>query len=213
MHKAEKQNFIPVIISIIVAAILWYFMFVIKPMNFWIEMSISILILVIAALFSGCVLPRLKKVELRHVIIGIASAALLYFVFYMGNIVSGYIFPFKDAQISSVYSIRSQGNLVWIGLLLLFVIGPGEEIYWRGYIQKTFSGRFGENKGYLIATLLYAGVHIITGNFMLIIAALVCGLFWGWLYKKEKSLVPVIISHALWDLTIFVLFPIMEVQL
>lgn len=69
--------------------------------------------------------------------------------------------------------------------------------------------KFGENKGYIFATLLYAGVHIITFNFMLVVAALVCGIYWGWIYKKEKSLVPIIISHAIWDFTVFVLFPLM----
>jgi len=209
LYKARNMKNTFTVLSLILATILWYVMFVIKPINFWVEMSISILILLIAALLSGYRLPQLKKIEFRHVIIGIASAVILYFIFYVGNIISGYLFPFKDAQILSVYSNRSEGNLVWIGLLLIFIIGPGEEIFWRGFIQTTFSKRYGENKGYIIAALLYAGVHIITGNFMLIIAALVCGFYWGWLYKKEKSLVPVIISHALWDLTIFVLFPIM----
>ena len=209
MNMTQKQKNMFTIITLIIAAILWYVMFVIKPINFWVEMSISILILLIAAILSGYSLPRLKNIQLRHVIIGIVSAAILYFVFYAGNIIAGYLFPFKDAEILSVYSNRSQGNLLWIGLLLLFIIGPGEEIFWRGFIQTNFSQRLGGNKGYIISALIYGGVHIITGNFMLVIAALVCGFYWGWLYKKEKSLVPVIISHGLWDLTIFVLFPLM----
>lgn len=172
-------------------------------------MSLSILVLVTFGVFSGAEFSLPKKISIRHVIIGIVSAVVLYFIFYIGNIISGFLFPFKDAQILSVYSNRAQGNSVSIGLLLLFIIGPGEEIYWRGFIQNTFSNKLGENKGYAIATLLYAGVHIITGNFMLVLAALVCGLFWGWMYKKERSLAPVIISHSLWDLIIFVLFPIM----
>ena len=208
MKKLEKKNK-TVVISLIIAALLWFLMFVIKPFNFWIEMSLSILLLVTIALFSERNLISFKKITLRHILIGIVSAILLYFVFYVGNIISGYLFPFKDAQISSVYSNKAQGNSLLIGGLLLFVIGPGEEIYWRGFIQNFLSKKFGENKGYIFATLLYAGVHIITLNFMLIIAALVCGLFWGWIYKKEKSLVPVIISHAIWDFTIFVLFPLM----
>jgi membrane protease YdiL (CAAX protease family) len=57
--------------------------------------------------------------------------------------------------------------------------------------------------------LLYAGEHIITFNFMLVVAALVCGVFWGWIYKKERGIVTIIISHALWDLMIFVLCPLM----
>ena len=152
---------------------------------------------------------KIGRLTLRHILIGIFSAIGLYLIFYLGNIITGYLFPFKDSQVLSVYSNRSNGNLIWIGLLLLFVIGPGEEIYWRGFIQNTLSEKMGENKGYIISVLLYAGVHIITGNIMLVIAALVCGIYWGWLYKKEKSLLPVIISHAIWDLTIFVIFPLM----
>jgi hypothetical protein len=208
LEKLKRKNK-TVVISLIIAALLWFLMFVIKPFNFWVEMSLSILLLITIVLFLERNLISFKKITLRHILIGIISAIVLYFVFYAGNIISGYLFPFKDAQISSVYSNKAQGNSLLIGGLLLFVIGPGEEIYWRGFIQNFISKKFGENKGYIFATLLYAGVHIITLNFMLIIAALVCGLFWGWIYKKEKSLVPVIISHAIWDFTIFVLFPLM----
>ena len=45
-------------------------------------------------------------------------------------------------------------------------------------------------------------------NFMLLVAAAICGLFWGLIYQRERSLVPVIISHSLWDLIIFVLYPL-----
>lgn len=172
-------------------------------------MSGSILLLILMAFFGDRDIFHFGKIEPRHILIGILSAIALYGIFYVGNIISGYLFPFKDTQISSVYSNKSNANLALIGLLLFFIIGPGEELYWRGFIQNTLGKEFGENKGYLFSVLLYAAVHIVTGNFMLIIAALVCGLFWGWLYKKEKSLIPVIISHAIWDLTIFVLLPLM----
>lgn len=208
MEKHESKNKL-IISSLIIAAILWFVIFVLKPFNFWIEMCVSILILVILALFSEKNLISFRDIKLRYILIGIISAIILYFVFYAGNIISGYLFPFKDAQISSVYSNRAQGSSLFIGVLLLFIIGPGEEIYWRGFIQKNLAKKFGENKGYIVAALLYAGVHIITFNFMLVIAALVCGIYWGWIYKKEKSLVPIIISHAIWDFTVFVLFPLM----
>jgi hypothetical protein len=172
-------------------------------------MGVSILSLVMVALLSEKNLISFRNIKLRHILIGIISAIILYFVFFAGNIISGYLFPFKDAQIASVYSNRAQGNSLLIGALLLFIIGPGEEIYWRGFIQNNLAKKFGEDKGYIFATLLYAGVHIITLNFMLVVAALVCGIYWGWIYKKEKSLVPIIISHAIWDFTVFVLFPLM----
>lgn len=208
MNKFNRNDFYA-LLTLFVASILWYIMFVIKPLNFWLEMSISVIVLTLSAfLIKEDISIKSKSIE-RHILIGIGSAVILYFIFYIGNIISGYIFPFKDAQIASVYSSKSESSLYLIGFLLLFIIGPCEEIYWRGFIQEHLSIKFGENKGYIISSLLYALVHVITGNFMLIIAALVCGLYWGWIYKKEKSLVPVIISHALWDLSIFVLFPVM----
>lgn len=205
----KKTNSKYIIFTLFVATILWYLLFVIKPMNFWLEMSLSISALVLMSLVFNKGNIKIERLTIRHILIGIFSAIALYIIFYLGNIITGYLFPFKDSQVLSVYSNRSKGSLVWIGLLLLFIIGPGEEIYWRGFIQNTLSKRMGENKGYIVSVLLYAGVHIITGNVMLVIAALVCGIFWGWLYKKEKSLLPVIISHAIWDLTIFVIFPLM----
>ena len=205
----KKNNYKYIIFTLLVATILWYLLFVIKPMNFWLQMSLSISALVVMSLVYNKGIFKIERLTLRHILIGISSAMALYIIFYLGNIISGYLFPFKDSQVLSVYSNRSKGNLIWIGLLLFFIIGPGEEIYWRGFIQNTLAKKLGETKGYIISVLLYAGVHIITGNVMLVIAALVCGIFWGWIYKKERSLLPVIISHAIWDLTIFVIFPLM----
>jgi len=205
----SKKNYKYITFTLIIASILWYLLFVVKPMNFWLEMSLSISALVLMSFIFNKDIFKIRKPTIRHILIGISSAIVLYIIFYLGNIISGFIFPFKDSQVLSVYSNRSNGNLIWIGLLLLFIIGPGEEIYWRGFIQNTLSRKMGETKGYVISVLLYAGVHIITGNVMLVIAALVCGIFWGWLYKKEKNLLPVIISHAIWDLTVFVIFPLM----
>ncbi|WP_368487547.1 lysostaphin resistance A-like protein [Clostridium sp. BJN0013] len=205
----ERNNTKYLFITILIAAILWYVMFVIKPINFWLEMSLSITFLVFISLIIDKKIARVDKITLKNIVIGVLSAICLYMVFYIGNIISGYIFPFKNAQVLSIYSIKTQGNLLWISLLLIFIIGPCEEIYWRGFIQNTLSKKLGENKGYILTALLYAGVHVITGNIMLVIAALVCGIYWGWMYKKQKSLSSVIISHAIWDLTIFVLLPIM----
>lgn len=204
----DKKGLFYIFFTLILASILWYLLFVVKPFNFWIQMSISISILVIASMFSKNSAFKFRKITIRDILIGILSAIGLYVVFYFGNILSGYLFSFKDAEILSVYNNKAQGDLKLISALLLFLIGPGEEIYWRGFIQTNFTRISGENKGYILSSLLYSLVHVITGNFMLVLASLVCGLYWGWFYKREQNLVPVIISHALWDFTIFVLFPL-----
>ena len=145
MEKDGIKNKI-IIYSLIISILLWFVIFVIKPFNFWIEMALSILLLVAIALLAERNLISFRNIKLRHILIGIISAIILYFVFYAGNIISGYLFPFKDAQIASVYSNRAQGNSLLIGTLLLFVIGPGEEIYWRGFIQNNLTKKLEKTK-------------------------------------------------------------------
>jgi membrane protease YdiL (CAAX protease family) len=129
-------------------------------------------------------------------------------VFFAGDRISNLIFNFADKQVVGVYSNKMQLDPLYIGLLLVFLIGPAEEVFWRGFVQDTLAHKFGENKGWIIASLIYGGVHIIALNFMLFMAALICGFFWGYMFKKYRSVWPGIISHALWDVTIFVLLPV-----
>lgn len=201
------------IILLVLALILWTEMFVLKHYNFWLEMTIA------ASFLSGISIYlnhksgpdinfRLYYWENKYLLIGLISAALLYLVFFTGDKISNLLFNFANSQVNGVYSNKTLLDPKIIGLLLFFIIGPSEEIFWRGYVQDTLAHKFGENKGWIIASLIYGGVHIIAFNFMLFMAALICGFFWGYVFKKYKSLWPGIISHALWDLTIFVLLPV-----
>jgi membrane protease YdiL (CAAX protease family) len=147
-------------------------------------------------------------VKPRYLWLGPLSALLLYGIFWLGREVSTFILPFASGDISRVYVSKVQLPPVAIGLLLLFVIGPAEEIYWHGFVQRVLGERFGAARGLLITTGIYTLVHLSALNAILLIAAAVCGFFWGWLYQREKSLVPVILSHAIWDLSIFMIVPL-----
>ena len=61
--------------------------------------------------------------------------------------------------------------------------------------------------GFALTALLYTAVHLSSGNIMLVLAAAVCGVFWGWLYLRFRSPILNIVSHTLWDLAVFVVFP------
>ena len=92
---------------------------------------------------------------------------------------------------------------------MLLLIGPAEEIFWRGYVQRTLSARWGGNAGFAVATALYALVHAGSCNFMLVMAALVAGMVWGALYRFfPQRFSAIILSHALWDAAVFIWFPI-----
>ena len=204
--KIRNSILTGVAVSTLVAAFLWYIIFIVKPINFWACMFIGIILLFLTAVIFDRQLLNLGKPKIKHLLIGILSAAILYGIFFIGNNLSSYIIPSKDAQIESVYMNRNGTNPLLIFAVLMFVIGPGEEIFWRGFIQKKLTEKYGL-KAVVIAAVLYAAVHVVTLNFMLVMAALVCGLFWGALYYREQSLYHVIVSHALWDVTVFLLLP------
>ncbi|MBP7829055.1 MAG: CPBP family intramembrane metalloprotease [Kiritimatiellae bacterium] len=149
--------------------------------------------------FSG---GRMKKAGL-----GIASAAALYAIFLAGRFLLLHFLPASREHISSVYLVRPALPDWCIALLMIFIIGPGEEVFWRAYLQRALISRFGTACGLLAGALLYAGVHAGSGNPVLVLAALTAGLFWGWLYIATDSEFVIISSHVLWDVAVFLVAP------
>lgn len=201
-----------IVITISLAVLFWFIMF--SPwtahlVNFWVTMLIATSVLITLSLIWGKEdLKELYTFKAKHIAIGLISALILYLVFYAGNFFSQLLFDFSKQQISNIYSTKSQANNVFIGFALLLWIGPAEEIFWRGFVQHKLSLRYGGLKSFFITTAIYALVHIWSFNFMLIMAALICGLFWGWMFYKYKAVIPIIISHAVWDAFIFTVMPI-----
>ncbi len=191
-----------------VAFLCWFFAFFVPWGNFWIKISTSAICLaVLAVIFGGWPLP-LKGLTGRAALWGLLSALCLYGIFLAGNAVSNAVFSFAGNQVDAIYA-KGENTPGWaICLLLFFVTSPAEEIFWRGFLQKRLSRHFGDCKGWIIAAALYAAVHISSLNFMLIGAAGIAGLFWGFMYWRLKSLWPVVISHALWTCLAFAVAPI-----
>lgn len=203
---------IRLVFSLLLAAVLWTVMF--SPwtapyVSFWWMMACSALILSALATFFR---PRWwmdTRWNLANVYWGIGVAVGLWGVFWLGDRVSSWLFDFARPQVDLIYGMKS-GESPWLlSVLLLLLIGPAEEVFWRGYVQRTLSIRWNPNIGFLASTLLYAVVHAPSCNFMLLMAALVAGVVWGGLYRFfPNRLSALIVSHALWDAAVFVWFPI-----
>lgn len=198
--------------SILVAALLWTIMF--SPftaayVNFWVMMTISAAILcTLASLFN----PRWwrdMEWSFGNIVFGVAIGVALWGVFWIGDKVSSWMFDFARNQVDMIYGIK-EGESPWVlSTLMLFLIGPTEEIFWRGYVQKTLSRYLNPNMGFVAATLCYTLIHLASWNFMLVMAALVAGVVWGGLYRLfPDKLAALVISHSLWDVAVFIWFPI-----
>ncbi len=202
-----------VIFTIIVAFVLWTIMFspwTAPHINFWWMMTASACVLsLIATLFSPGWWKRVKLTP-TNILLGIAIAAALWGIFWIGDKLSQMMFDFARPQVDTIYGMKD-GESPWLlTFLMLFLIGPAEEIYWRGYVQQNLSERWNPNVGVIVTTAIYALVHAGSFNFMLTMAALVAGAAWGILYRFfPERFSAIIISHALWDVAVFIWFPIM----
>ncbi len=183
------------------------------PLDFWWWMSLNVVFLCALAVGSdrnllAAVREDAHREPARKAALGLAAAAVLYGLFFVGHFVSVRLLEFAANDIQAVYGLKAGASPLRVALLLAFIIGPGEEFFWRGTLQRAWSARFGGIRGFLLAALLYTIVHAASGNVMLVAAAAVGGLFWGFLYLRTNSVLLTAVSHTAWDLLIFVLLPL-----
>jgi hypothetical protein len=191
--------------AVVLASVCWAITFGWPGGNFWIKIGLSVAAVSLCSLFWQR--PRISF-QLRSFLLGLFSAVLLYLVFFLGNQLAPTILPGAKTQVGGIYSLGAGANKILIFLLLFFITGPGEEIFWRGFLQDRLMEKWGIFPGYLMTTALYGGVHVFSWNLMLILAAFVAGAFWGLLYLWKKDLLAQIISHSLWSAVIFAVAPI-----
>ncbi len=191
--------------AVVLASVCWAITFGWPGGNFWVKIGLSVTAVSLYSLFWQR--PNISF-HSRSFFLGLFSAALLYFIFFLGNELAGYILPGAKTQVGGIYSLGEGTNKVFIFLLLFFITGPGEEIFWRGFLQNRLMKRWGNSSGFLVATALYGGVHIFSGNLILILAAFVAGAFWGLLYLWKKDLLAQITSHSFWSAVIFAVAPV-----
>lgn len=195
------------LLALVWALFCWFVIFAWQPLNFWLLMSLAQLSFsAIAFALRG----RFLHLPIRpaDVALGIVSAALLYGVFELGNWIAPFLIPNAHGQVGNIYGLKSHLSPVVLAPLLLLVIGPSEEIFWRGLVQTTLSARWGKNAGFVVTNAIYGLIHLVSGNIMLVLAALVAGFFWGFMYRWLGRLWPNLFSHALWDMFVMALFPI-----
>lgn len=201
-------------VSVIIAFILWYLMFIVRPFNFWLMMTFNTLFLGTISFYRGGKIFQREEWNLRNILMGIGAAALLYGIFLAGHHILVWasnnigIIPKRAENLESIYANRETISPTLIAILLFFPIGFGEEVFWRGFVQRFLQQKWGKSLAFIITVLLYTGVHAPTANPVLILAAFICGVFWGAFYCLTKSIVPIVISHMVWDPFIFVIFPI-----
>lgn len=200
------------VVGMCLAAVLWTVMF--SPwtsphVNFWKMMTCSGLMLTVYSTWAAPGWWKNVRLGLTDILLGIALAAFMWGVFWLGEYFSTMIFGFARPQVDMIYGMKEGENPLILTASMLLIIGPAEEIFWRGYVQNTLSKRWNPNVGFIVTTLVYSLVHLPKMNFMLIMSAAVAGFIWGLAYRFfPERFGAILLSHALWDCAVFIWFPI-----
>ncbi len=192
------------ILGYLVAHILLFFTF--KDQNvFWYIFTAAMLILISYSILNEEFGDEASTFAFFS--FGILSGLALYMVFSAAHLsITELNLPFGK-QVASLYRDFSP-NLAWHFIVLIFIIAPGEEIFWRGFIQRRLLRITNVKKSIVISTVLYASVHFYSGELILVLAALAAGLAWSSLYAWKRSIPLVVISHIVFDLLLFVFLPL-----
>jgi membrane protease YdiL (CAAX protease family) len=174
--------------------------------RFWDRMTATGLSLGGLALVARPELRRLR-IRPRDVALGLGIAAGLYGVFAVGDRMARRVMPNGAAEIEEMYALRELLPPGQIAARLALIIAPAEELFWRGFVQRTLQERLGTWPGAAAATAAYGGAHLTTGNLTLLGAANVAGAVWGGLFAAGVPLGALVVSHVAWDLWTFLVAP------
>jgi len=117
----------------------------------------------------------------------------------------------RDPWIMGIYLRLGDPRVVStfvVGIAVL-AIAAAEEVVWRGWVQGALLEAAPPRRAWLVASGLYAAAHLPTVyllrdpvaglNPILVLAALGCGLFWGYLAMRVDRLGPSVFAHALFS--------------
>jgi membrane protease YdiL (CAAX protease family) len=116
-------------------------------------------------------------------------------------------------QLGHPGALRANATLVACGMI---VAAAAEEIVWRGMVTTLLAEQLGSRRAWIYGAVAYAAAHVpamwaladpVAGlNPVLPLAALGAGLVWGAMARSFGRLPPAIVSHALFDWVVVMMF-------
>ena len=174
--------------------------------GFWARMAAGVGSLGAYALYAN---PDLRRTRIRRgdLARGVASATVLYGVFQLGDRFARRVMPNGGAEIDDIYRKRGLAPDPFIAATLALLIAPGEELFWRGLLNRYLAQELNPVAGNAAGATIYAAIHLVSGNLTLTGAAGVAGTFWSLEHLAQGRMGPLIVSHVAWDLWIFLVRP------
>ena len=178
-------------------------------LSIWLSTGVAAaLSLLLAWLCAGRRLCPLLAPDTRQVLLGVAGGLLMIAVTHAVYAVATRLLPAIVAETKALYALLDQPpGPIW-ALPVLVLVVFAEEVVWRGLLHDGLQRAMNRPRSVLLGAALYALPQLVGQSVLLPVVALGCGMIWGYQRTRSVSLVPVFLTHLVWDLGVFFLLPL-----
>ncbi len=172
---------------------------------FWYMYTFAILVLMSIALVNYSVFDELKT--WKSLIYGLVFGTAIYAVLAIGYLIFDALPLNVEGPVAALQTLFAPTS-IWHYLLLMFVIVPGEELFWRGYIQQQLKKYMRLPFAIVGASLLFGAALAFSGFWPGVVAGIVAGMLLGLLYEWKRSMPLLIITHLVVLVFLFIILPL-----
>ena len=172
---------------------------------------------VLAFVFERKLMRELLVFRPTNALYGLGAAVLLYGIFslalqYASGLFIGATLD-GDGSVPAFFVelVRIKGHAsaihpAIVGIAGAVLLGVSEELFWRGFVQTRLMIMMPHSLAVILATVVYTGFYAVLMGTLAAVAAGVCGLIFGVLTIRLRSLVPAMICHSLvWLFALWIL--------
>ena len=191
-------------ILLVLVYVLLYFTFS-NEKTFWYMYTFTMLLCMAFSFVLAKIEDEVQTWE--YIVSGIVYGTLTYMLIATGYQL--YAMLTDHAKISVDRFLVDFGPVtVWHYLLLMLIIAPGEELFWRGLVQQKFKKYMSPFFAVLTSSALFALSMAFSEFWLGVLAAFISGTFWGILYEWKKSMPLIIIAHITMVFLLFLVLPL-----
>lgn len=172
---------------------------------FWYFYTFTILFLMSMAFYYAKIEDELKTFQ--YFILGILFGTLTYILMLVGYKLID-IAPFTSTKSVDAFVTKFGPSTIWHYLLLLLIIAPGEELFWRGFIQQQLKKYLSPTYAIIVSAALFGFSLIFSGFWYGMLGAFFTGLVFGFLYEWKKSMPLIILAHITMLVLLLLVFPL-----
>jgi len=172
----------------------------------------EIIVLAVTLLFARYKGASLKKLGLKKVslkTLALVSVAVVPLYLLGAGIVSVLTIVFGPSPMAEAYieavMPRDAFQLTALVVISLVLVGPVEELAFRGFVQKGFENSLGKMQGLLSASFLFGLMHI-TASLYNVATGFVGGLVLGYVWQKTgENTTASAVMHGIFNAEAFIL--------